>query len=314
MIVDRVTKRFGDVVALDAVSFEVRSGEVAGFIGPNGAGKSTALRCIVDLARPTDGAISVFGRSLARHPELHRRIGWLPSDMALPARLTARQLVDRCAAQRDGHGSAAALAARFDLALDRPIGDLSRGNRQKVAIVQAFMHDPELLLLDEPTSGLDPLFQQTFQDLVRERTDRGAAVLMSSHALDEVHALADRVLVIRAGRIVADGPASEISARAGQPISVEFRGEIAGVLRQRFDRLVQGTWSPTQLGMRLDGRFTGHLDALVAELARHQLVDLSIGAPELEHAFLDWFEVERPAPAASSPVTARMAAMSGVGR
>jgi ABC-2 type transport system ATP-binding protein len=190
-----LVKDYGQVRALDGVDLEVRRGEVFGFIGPNGAGKSTTIRVLLDLLRPTAGHAEVFGLTPANGgAELRQRIGYLPGELHLSGRVGAGTLLTRMAHLRGGRGAdrVAPLAERFGLDLDRPVRSLSKGNRQKVGVVQAFMHDPDLLVLDEPTSGLDPLLQREFLDLVTEATDRGATVFMSSHVLSEVEEVAGR--------------------------------------------------------------------------------------------------------------------------
>lgn len=211
--------------ALDGLDLEVRTGEVLGFLGPNGAGKSTTIRVLLDLLRPTAGRVAVLGEDPARSgPGLRARIGYLPGELHLGGDRTAGELVAHLTRLRGGAGAdrVPELAERFGLALDRRIGGLSKGNKQKVGIVQAFAHDPELLVLDEPTSGLDPLLQREFLDLVTEARDRGATVLMSSHVLSEVEHVAGRVAIIRAGRIVDVDDVRALRERAGQRVEVRW--------------------------------------------------------------------------------------------
>jgi ABC-2 type transport system ATP-binding protein len=184
-----LVKDYGAVRALDGVDLEVRAGEVFGFIGPNGAGKSTTIRILLDLLRPTSGAVRVLGEDpRSGGPRLRARLGYLPGELNLEGTATARQLLDHLAQVRGGRGAdrIAPLAERFRLDLDRPVRTLSKGNKQKVGVVQALMHRPELALLDEPTSGLDPLLQQEFLTLVREERDAGTSVFLSSHVLSEI--------------------------------------------------------------------------------------------------------------------------------
>ncbi|HET9544816.1 MAG TPA: ABC transporter ATP-binding protein, partial [Gaiellaceae bacterium] len=181
-----LTKRYGNVVGVHDLSLDLEPGEVLGFLGPNGAGKTTTIRCVLDMIRPTEGRIRVLGLD-AREGSvaIRRRLGYLPGDLVLYERLTARELLRYFGRLRGGveAGRMEALADRLELVLDRPIRQLSSGNRQKVGVLQAFMHDPELLVLDEPTSELDPLMQAAVHELVREAAGRGAAVFFSSHQL-----------------------------------------------------------------------------------------------------------------------------------
>jgi len=191
--------------ALDGLDLAIAPGEVFGFLGPNGAGKSTTIRVLLDQLRPTAGHAEVFGTApRVGGPAQRARIGYLPGELAMAGRATSRELLTHLAQLRGGAGAdrIAELADRLDLDLGRPIRSLSKGNKQKVGVIQAFMHHPELLILDEPTSGLDPLLQHEFQSMVREATADGATVFMSSHVLSEVEVVAERVAIVRAGRIV----------------------------------------------------------------------------------------------------------------
>jgi ABC-2 type transport system ATP-binding protein len=187
------------------LDLEVKTGEVYGYLGPNGAGKSTTIRILLDLIRPTAGRVRVLGLDpRADGVEVRRRVGYLAGDFVVDGRQTGRQLLTYLGNLRGGVAAATvgALADLLGLDLDRQIKGLSRGNRQKVGIVQAFMHEPELLILDEPTSGLDPFLQQEFVRLVQAARQRGATVFMSSHVMSEVQQTADRVGIIRDGALV----------------------------------------------------------------------------------------------------------------
>jgi ABC-2 type transport system ATP-binding protein len=223
--VSHLTKRYGSTLALDDVSFDVPVGAVFGYLGPNGAGKSTTIRTLMGLVRPTAGRARALGHDVVRESmRVHERVGYLPGDFVAYPDLTARQYLSYLANLRRlaGLAAAEALAERLDLDLDRRIGKLSHGNRQKVGIVQAFMHEPELLVLDEPTSGLDPLMQHEFLALVREARDDGRTVLLSSHVLSEVEAVADRVGFIRSGRLQLVATVDELKARARRRVDLTF--------------------------------------------------------------------------------------------
>jgi len=204
-----LTKRFGTVTAVDELDLTVGAGEVLGFLGPNGAGKTTTMRLLLGFLRPTAGTATVLGGRLAHDPALRRRVGYLPGDLRVDPGLTGAGLFTYFGRLRGGPARArvADLVARLGLDPALRFGRLSKGNRQKVGIVQALCHDPDVLILDEPTSGLDPLAQREFLTLVRAAADRGAAVLFSTHVLSEVERIADRVAIIRAGRLVRE-PAS----------------------------------------------------------------------------------------------------------
>ena len=215
----QLTKRFGPLTAVDSLDLEVRRGEIFGYLGPNGSGKTTTIRLCLDFLRPTAGALRVLGGS-GGDPAIRRRIGYLPGDLRLEPRYRAADVLEFYGALRGGLDQAlvAGLMDRFDLDPTRPVGELSTGNRRKVGIVQAFAHRPELLILDEPTSGLDPLLQHEFQAVLREAVADGATVFLSSHVLPEVEALADRVGILREGRLVAVAGIDELQAQARQRI------------------------------------------------------------------------------------------------
>lgn len=211
----RLAKHFGDVVALADLDLEVPRGVVFGFLGPNGAGKSTLIRLLMGLLRPTSGAAQVFGHDIvADRRALHRQVGYLPGDFTADKDLTAEEYLRYLSNLRGDvdPSSITELADRFGLALDKPIGTLSHGNRQKVGIVQAFMHGPPLVVLDEPTQGLDPLMQREFVELLRAQRDAGNTVFLSSHVLSEVKALADTVAIIRSGHLVMTATVDELRA------------------------------------------------------------------------------------------------------
>ena len=284
-----LTKSYGSVTALAALDLEVRRGEVFGYIGPNGAGKSTTIRLLLDLLRPTRGRAEILGMDVRRRGvEVRRRIGYLAGELALYEELTGRELLSFLARLRGGVERAyvATLADRFGLPVDRPIHELSKGNKQKVGLIQAFMHRPDVLILDEPTSGLDPLLQRTFHELVGETRDAGATVLMSSHVLSELEHVADRVAMIRAGRLLAVEAIEDLKRSAPRQVAVTFA---APVPDGAFATL------PGVSGVDVRGtlaRFTVHggMDAVVKAIAAHEVVSLTAQEPELEELFLDRYE------------------------
>jgi len=284
-----LTKTYGAARGITDVDLTVEPGEVFGFLGPNGAGKTTMIRVLLDLVRPTAGSARVLG--LDAHADaiaVHRRIGYVAGDPALDDRLTGRALcawLGRLRGTPDPVG-VDALAERLVVDLDRPIRVLSKGNRQKVALVQAFVHRPDLLLLDEPTSGLDPIVQETFAEMVREVADAGRTVFLSSHRLDEVQQVCDRVGIIADGRVIAVDRVDDLRARAFRTVEIEFG---APVDPAPFAALAGVD------GVEVDGpvlrlRAVGDLDALVKLAASHHVVDLVSEPPELEEIFLGYFD------------------------
>ncbi len=288
IVCDGLTKHFGRVRAVDDLSFTVEPGEVVGFLGPNGAGKTTTLRILLDIVRPTAGAVQVLGEDPRRAgAALRARIGYVPGDLALYERLTGRQMLELFAALRrvDDLGPYFELAERLDAPLDRPVKTLSRGNRQKLGVVQAVAPAPELLVLDEPTSGLDPIVQREFRTLVREAADRGAAVLLSSHVLAEVQRVADRVAIIRAGRLVTIEPVRELEAKALRVIEIRFAAPVpAGA----FTNL------PGVRDLAIEGDFlrasvAGSVDPLIKAAARFTVENIAGHEADLEDVFLAYY-------------------------
>jgi ABC-2 type transport system ATP-binding protein len=283
-----LTKRFGEVTALDHLDLEVWAGEVFGFLGPNGAGKTTAIRLLLDYLRPSAGGARVLGLE-ARGDSLavRRRTGYLPSEMNLDPRLTGSELLEYYANLRGGIDEAwrDELIGRINLDPSRSLRELSTGNRKKVGIVQAFMHRPELMILDEPTSGLDPLVQRTFLELVRETASAGACVFLSSHVLTEVEDVADRVGILREGRLVTVDTVDALTERAvrrlhlrfAQPVPAEAFTGLDGVRDIQVD------------GTTVDASVSGSPDALVKVAARYQLLDLDAREHDLEQVFLDYY-------------------------
>ena len=218
MRVRGLVKDYGSTHAVRGIDFDLRQGEILGFLGPNGAGKSTTIRCILDLLHPTAGTVEVFGLNPRRQGvAIRSRLAYVPGELRLPERLTGAQLVASIGRLRGGveERRREEIADRLKLDLSRRTRQLSTGNRRKLALLLAFLWPVELLVLDEPTSGLDPLMQHEFVKLVREARDAGATVFLSSHVLSEVQRTADRVVVLRSGRIVAQGTVEEL--RRGRP-------------------------------------------------------------------------------------------------
>lgn len=220
-----LTKYYGDSLGVDGITFDVQPGEIVGFLGPNGSGKTTVLRMIVGLISITRGSARVFGADVATGgPAVRERVGYLPGTLSLYGHMTAGEYLEFIARMRRRDCSARTLdlARRFDLDLDRRIGDMSKGNKQKVGVVQAFMHDPMLLVMDEPTSGLDPIVQREFDDLLEEARGRGASVLLSSHVMSEVERLSSHVAIINKGRLVTFDYVDSLRERLARRVILEF--------------------------------------------------------------------------------------------
>ncbi len=286
-----VVKTFGEVTALDHLDLSVPGGQVVGFLGPNGAGKSTTIRLLLDLARPDAGELRVLGEDPRSRPEVRGRIGYVPGELRLDDRLTVDETLHSWSRLR-GDDSSRALARahelceRLALHPDRETKGLSSGNRRKVGLVGAFMARPELLILDEPTSGLDPLVQAEFQALVGEAVQDGVSVFLSSHVLSEVQRVADRVVVIRQGRVVAEGNVAELRHAASQAFTAWFVDE----LPIEALRAVPGVHDLIIRGREVSGVVDGSPDGLIHVLAQHPLEHLLLPEPDLEQAFLSLYE------------------------
>jgi ABC-2 type transport system ATP-binding protein len=279
----------GGVRALSGLDLRVEHGEVFGFLGPNGAGKSTTIRLLLDLIRPTEGRVLLLGLDSRRDGvAARRRVGYLPGDLRLYERLTGGEQLESLARLRGAVDAALrdSLVERFGVILDRPISELSKGNRQKLGLVQAFMHQPELLVLDEPTGGLDPLLQHEFRLLVRETADSGRTVFLSSHSLDEVQQTADRVGIIRAGRLIDVDSVESLRERALRHVTIVFRAQadpaefaaLSGVRIQSVDGSVLQLAAPEPA-----------MDGVVKLAARHGVVDFLSEPADLEEIFLDLY-------------------------
>jgi ABC-2 type transport system ATP-binding protein len=226
---NRLSKNYGSTRGIFEVTFDVYAGEVMGFLGPNGAGKTTAIRTLLGLIKATSGAATILGKNaLIPNVELRRKIGYLPGIAATYDRYTALGYLDFIARMRglELEAEIRTLARRLDLDINEHIHDLSKGNRQKVSVIQAFMHSPEVLFLDEPTSGLDPLVQREFEKILDETRDRGAAIVLSSHVLSEVEHLANRIAIIDRGEIVIVDEISTLKAKARRRIDLFFDSKI----------------------------------------------------------------------------------------
>ena len=237
---EKLSKYYGYTVGIVEVSFDVYPGEVFGILGPNGAGKTTAIRTLLGLIRPTSGSAEILGENaLVPNVELRRKIGYLPGIAATYDRYSARGYLRFIAQMRglDLDDEIENLAARLELDLKPHIHDLSKGNRQKVSVVQAFMHKPEVLFLDEPTSGLDPIVQREFEKLLQEAKARGAAVILSSHVLSEVEHLADRIAIFFQGRILVVDEISKLKRKARHRIEFSFDSDITPEVFGRFENV-----------------------------------------------------------------------------
>ena len=283
-----LTKRYGSFTALRGINLEVDDGEVFGFLGPNGAGKSTTIRILLDEIRATSGIAQLLGLDSRRDAvAIHRRLGYLPSDLALYPKLTGAQTLRFFARLRGDidweHVSR--LRERLDADLDRRVGELSSGNRQKIGLITALMHRPELLIMDEPNAGLDPLVQHEFHQMLRETAAEGRTVFLSSHTLSEVQRVADRVGIIRRGQLVAVENVADLRAMRRVELILDRDADL-----QDFTS-IPGVHDVTAHGNTVRLAFDRELGALLhAVTATYGIVDLASRDADLEEVFLAFYE------------------------
>jgi ABC-2 type transport system ATP-binding protein len=284
---ESLTKFYGAHRGVIEVDLAVRQGEVFGFLGPNGAGKTTTIRILLDHIRPTSGRATVFGIETTDDPvAIHRRVGYLPGEFTLYDRLTGAQTIEYFANLRGGVDAdyQQSLISRLDLDPSRRYREYSRGNKQKVALVCALQHRPDLLILDEPTAGLDPLVQQTFFALLHEATGEGRTVFLSSHIISEVERVCDRVAIIRDGRIVEVDEVRGLRRLAVHHVELRFAQPVATAVFESLPGVSEVVAEDEGRLVRLQA--SGSIGPVVQAATRHDLVDLTSREPNLEDVFL----------------------------
>ncbi len=288
IVTEALTKSYGSRRGVVDLTFSVAPGEVFGYLGPNGAGKTTTIRTLLDLIRPTSGRASVFGLDSHRDAvRIRARVGYLPGEFSLYDHMTGAEYLTYLASLRGGVPAAriAELAERLDVDLSARIGTLSHGNRQKVGLIQAFMHRPELLVLDEPTQGLDPLIQHEFYRLIEETRAEGRTVFLSSHVMPEVERVCDRVGIIREGRLVAVEDIGGLRAKELRTLEIRFAEPVPA---EAFAG-VPGVREVELAGDLARVTVSGPMDALIKRIATFEVVDLTSHEPSLEEIFLAFY-------------------------
>ena len=291
-----LTKYYGDTPGIIDLDLEVSEGEVFGFIGPNGAGKSTTIRTLLNFLFPTSGSGTIFGLDIIKGSlEIRTRTGYLPGDLSMYETMTAREFLTYFANLRkvDTAVRMQELADRFELDLDRKIKDYSTGNRQKVGIVNAFMPDPELFVLDEPTAGLDPLMQQEFQEMIGEVRDEGRTVFLSSHILPEVERIADRVGIVRQGRLIAVDSVEAFKAKAHRSVTIQFAAPVEASAFAGLESVA--SVETRNEGTVLSLTVKGSMDAVVKAAATYDVLSVSTRSGELEEVFLSYYSQDNDA-------------------
>lgn len=281
-----LTKRYGDIVANDKVTFNVESGEIFGYLGPNGAGKTTTIRLLLGLIKPTDGTAQVLGADIRDRRALtaaKRNIGYLPDELGFDERLTGNQVLDYFARMR-GDERRAEMLELFSPPLDRKVEGYSMGNRRMLGIVQAFMHDPDLVIMDEPTAGLDPLKQDQLHLFLQEECNNGKTIFFSSHILSEVQRISDRVGIIRNGEIVTLEDIDSLLKRSGKQVWIHFAEPVE---KDSFitDEMIEAEMADNSIRFT----YTGEVQSLLEHLVSFNLEDVDIGDPQLDDIFKHYY-------------------------
>lgn len=286
-----LTKTYGANRGIQDINLSIQQGEIFGFLGPNGAGKSTTLRTLIGLMKPTSGRAEILGLDPhTQTTEVLARIGNLPTEFALDDRMTGRQMLALFARLRGLRDLSYAdeLAERLDADLNRPMRRLSRGNKQKIGIIQALYHKPEVVILDEPTGGLDPLVQESFLSLLIEARQRGQTIFFSSHVLSDIERVADRVGIIRHGEMVAIEDPHELTGRAHRQVRVEFTMPVTEDMRRRLCA-IPGVGNVAFESTIARFSVSENIDAVIKMLGEHEVCALDVERPSLEEIFMTFY-------------------------
>ena len=292
---ENLTKHYGEIVGIQDLSLEVIEGEVFGLLGPNGAGKTTTIRLILDFIRPTSGKAAVFGlSSRSDGTDIRRRVGYLPGDFVTYDHMTGATVTEYFTHLRGADPiKLVALCERYKLDLSRKIGQLSKGNKQKIGLVQAFMNDPDLLILDEPTAGLDPLLQYEFQKMIHEEKEQGKTVFMSSHVMSEVEATCDRVGIIREGKLVTIDTVSHLTELSLWTAEITFTQPVPSDTFKNLPGItVTDQTDNRTYNLSISGE--GSMDSLIKTVAKHPVQTFESQHASLEDAFLKYYSAEEP--------------------
>ncbi len=286
--INNLTKSYGKHRGIESVSFEVKQGEIFGFIGPNGAGKSTLIRTLLGLQKATSGSAKLLGKDISNFAkDIAQDVGYLPSEVFYYDGMKVKELLNYSASfyKRDCSKRIKDLAGRLDLDLNRKIDDLSYGNRKKVGIVQALLHEPKLLILDEPTGGLDPLMQQTFFEILTEENKKGMTIFFSSHVLSEVQKMCERVAIIKEGKLIAVNNVNEMREDNYKKYELVLNNNIEDGISK-----IKGVTNYSKEGNRINFLYKGEMNQVIKKLAEFDLKDISITEPTLEEVFMHFYQ------------------------
>jgi ABC-2 type transport system ATP-binding protein len=285
--ITNLTKKYGDFTAVKNLTLDVEEGEIFGLLGPNGAGKSTTIRTCLGLLSKTEGEIKILGMDSHKDSiEIRRRTGYLPGDFGLIDGISVYSFLKYLLSLSNVKSDKKLkdLSKRLDLDLKRKTNELSKGNRQKVGVVQSLMADQDLIILDEPTGGLDPLMQQIFYEIIREEQDAGRTVFMSSHILAEVEAVCDKVAIIKEAELILNEHISTLQDMTGKVLEVEFREMVPP-----SDFEIEGISQIEQDGKKLIMTITGNLDNVIKKVADHKIINMNLQTYSLENLFLKYY-------------------------
>lgn len=281
-----LSKFYGNQCGIDSVSFTVKKGEIFGFIGPNGAGKSTTIRTLLGLLKATSGKAEIMGIDISNEGAMIReKIGYLPSEVDYYSEMTSKELLLYHAAMYkvvDVENKIQELATYFQLELDRPIDDLSYGNKKKCAIIQSVLHDPEVLILDEPTGGLDPLMQNRFFELLERQNKKGVTIFFSSHVLSEIQRMCDRAAIIRDGKIMAVEDISTLLSKQMKMVRL-VTTSVNNII------LPVGALNHHQSGQKITFDYVGPTQDLIIWLSSQSIIDVTLSEPDLESIFMNYY-------------------------
>ncbi len=289
--IEALTKRYGasTKLALDDLSVSINPGEVYGFLGPNGAGKSTTIRLLMNFLQPTRGTAKILGYDIVKDSvAIKQSVGYLAGDFSVYPKMNGKQYLQYLNELQGSGGMSYvnALAKRLNADLDKPLGELSRGNRQKIGIIQALMHQPKVLILDEPTSGLDPLMQEEFYKLINEAKQLGTAVFMSSHILSEVQRICSRVGIVREGKLVGERVIADLVSEAAQTFNITFADTVPLSELKR----IKGVKIQNSHGSTVTIHMKGKLSGLFAVLAKHDVSAIAARNLDLEEMFIHFYQ------------------------